>query len=338
VAIAAGFTGVYPTSSPGGWHLLGRAPAFRAFDPSSPEPFLLTPGRLVRFVPVETEPLVIQESIPLSPAEPSLRVLAAPACATVQDRGRHGRLGVGLPPSGPLDPETHARANLAAGNGPGAAAIEIPLGSLEVEALRRVVLSVDGEPPCTLEAGERLRVPTCGRAVRYLGVRGGVEVPAVLGARAALLSARLGGHAARPLRRGDTLAAGPDAGPSRPSAAPDDPPAVPELRFTPGPHLDRFAPGALDLLCGSGYRVSRLGDRVGVRLEGPPLPVLGGRLDRPVPMVRGCIEISTDGAPIVLGPDHPTTGGYPLVGTLTVASQTMLARLAPGREIRLKIA
>jgi allophanate hydrolase subunit 2 len=55
-------------------------------------------------------------------------------------------------------------------------------------------------------------------------------------------------------------------------------------------------------------------------------------------MVRGCIEISTDGAPIVLGPDHPTTGGYPLVGTLTVASQTMLARLAPGREIRLKIA
>jgi biotin-dependent carboxylase-like uncharacterized protein len=338
VAIAAGFTGVYPAASPGGWHLLGRAPTFRAFDPSASDPFLLTPGRLVQFVPVDAAPATIHEEMPVLSLEPALRVVAAPACATIQDRGRPGRLGVGLPPSGPLDPEAHARANRAAGNAPGAAAIEIPLGALEVEALRSIELSVDGEPPRRLAPGERLRVPACGRAVRYLGVRGGVEVPVVLGSRSTLLSARLGGFAGRPLRRGDTLAAGPDAGPPSPSPPLDDPPAMPELRLVPGPHLDRFAPGALDAFCRAIYRVSRLGDRVGVRLEGPPVEVRGGRLDRPAPMVRGCIEIATDGTPILLGPDHPTTGGYPVIATLTRASQTLLARLAPGHELRFALA
>jgi KipI family sensor histidine kinase inhibitor len=52
VAIAGGQTGIYPSESAGGWHILGRTAA-TLFDPRAAEPFLFRPGDTVRFVPVE---------------------------------------------------------------------------------------------------------------------------------------------------------------------------------------------------------------------------------------------------------------------------------------------
>jgi KipI family sensor histidine kinase inhibitor len=54
VAIAAGFTAIYPLDSPGGWHIIGRSPAV-LFDPGAAEPALLAPGDMVRFRPVAVE-------------------------------------------------------------------------------------------------------------------------------------------------------------------------------------------------------------------------------------------------------------------------------------------
>jgi allophanate hydrolase subunit 2 len=51
-------------------------------------------------------------------------------------------------------------------------------------------------------------------------------------------------------------------------------------------------------------------------------------------MIRGAIQITTDGTPIVLGPDHPVTGGYPVLAVLGRSSQAMLARLRPRRALR----
>jgi allophanate hydrolase subunit 2 len=51
-------------------------------------------------------------------------------------------------------------------------------------------------------------------------------------------------------------------------------------------------------------------------------------------MIRGAVEVTTDGTPIVLGPDHPTTGGYPVLAVLRPASQAALARRRPGAAIR----
>jgi allophanate hydrolase subunit 2 len=51
-------------------------------------------------------------------------------------------------------------------------------------------------------------------------------------------------------------------------------------------------------------------------------------------MIRGAVQITTDGTPIVLGPDHPVTGGYPVLAVLGRTSQAVLARLRPGRALR----
>jgi KipI family sensor histidine kinase inhibitor len=343
IGVAGAFTGIYPFASPGGWNLIARALGPPPFDPSREPPGRFAPGDRVRFIPSAPEPAAPPERGRAAGAGGSgaaLEVLAAPACATIQDAGRPGQLARGLPPSGPLDAETHAAANTAAGNPPGAAAIEIPLGSLDLRARGSVVLSVDGAPAVRLADGERLLVPALAtRAVRYLAVHGGIGVPMILGARATLLVARIGGTLGRPLRRGDVIDLAPpmEGGPRPRPTAPLDPSGrTRRLTVLPGPHLARFPAGAMDVLLGTSWRISRVGDRTGVRLEGGRIPRgPEGDLAAPVPMVRGAVEVVTDGTPIVLGPDHPTTGGYPVLAVLDRASQSLFARLSPGDEVGL---
>lgn len=58
VAIAAGQTGIYPSETPGGWHLIGRTPV-KPYDPARTQPFLFTAGDHVRFYSIE--PAVFHE-------------------------------------------------------------------------------------------------------------------------------------------------------------------------------------------------------------------------------------------------------------------------------------
>jgi KipI family sensor histidine kinase inhibitor len=358
VGIASSFTGIYPFTSPGGWHLIGRAVGAELFDPRRDPPALFLPGDRVRFeaataaatatatststataTSTSTSTSTATATATLSSGGRGLRVIAAPVGATIQDGGRPGQLRRGLPPSGALDAAALARANAAVGNAEGAAAIEIPLGSIEVEAEGAVAISIDGAPLTRLAAGERLTIPASRRAVRYLAVQGGVDVPIVLGARATLLVARLGGLQGRALRRRDFIPVGAEEGVEAASARPmADDPGSEVLAVDPGPHLSRFPEGALDALLATEWRVSRLGDRVGVRLEGGQIPRDRPDLALPVPMRRGAVQVSTDGTPIVLGPDHPATGGYPVLAILRRSAQEALARRRPGDAARFRLA
>lgn len=269
----------------------------------------------------------------------SFEILAAAPGTTIQDRGRPGRLSEAIPPSGPLDFVTHAAANLACGNEAGAAAIEIPLGRLRIRAHEAMLASIDGEMPVKLEAGDELEVSPSSSAVRYLAFAGGIDVPLVLGARATLLVARVGGLEGRALRAGDRLAL--QRSQPRPSELPPPswprpnlPEAPARIDVLPGPHLARLPKATLERLLETEWQISRLGDRVGVRLEGGRVPREGSDLSGPVPMVRGAVQIVTDGTPIVLGPDHPTTGGYPVALVLRRDAQAAFARLRPGATLR----
>jgi allophanate hydrolase subunit 2 len=205
-----------------------------------------------------------------------LRIEVAPPSTTVQDAGRNDWLHAGVPPSGPLDATAHAAANLAVGNEPRAAAIEIPLGTLHATPLDAIIVSIDGEPPMALAPGEPFVVPAHHRAVRYLAVAGGIAVPAVLGSRATLLLATMGGFHGRALRSGDVAPIA-----DRRQHAPDprqaaiaiptvlDPPDPAILRVSVGPQLGRMPPTALAELTGSTWLVSPRSDRVGVRSKDP---------------------------------------------------------------------
>jgi biotin-dependent carboxylase-like uncharacterized protein len=290
-----------------------------------------------------------------------IEVLDGGLATTVQDAGRPGyrRLGVAL--SGALDPIWLACANALAGNDADAAGLEMRLrgpqlrvggGRLRVALAGPVEASLrraDGRllaPPAwhsfTLDAGDTLEVGAVRGGVAYLAVAGGIGVPLQLGSRATHLRARLGGVDGRALHAGDRLAAtghdgAPEAAECAQSAFRHD--AAP-LRLLLGPQDDHFTPDALRALGNAEFVVSRDADRMGIRLDGPPLAHDAQAGDEIVSdgTAPGAIQVPPDGKPILLLADCQTVGGYPKIATVIRADLPRLAHLLPGDRLRFAIA
>jgi biotin-dependent carboxylase-like uncharacterized protein len=260
-----------------------------------------------------------------------IEVVRAAGLATVQDGGRPGHMHEGVPPGGALVRELLARANAAVRNPHDETAIEL-FGSISLRAHAPLVVASDEGQAVALATDQTWSTSSGGARVRYIAVRGGIDVPVVLGGRGTLLVAGFGGHQGRPLRAGDRLAVG--------GAAPcgDPPPAAPDLRSAVhvllGPDLERFDPRAVDLLLGSEFAIDARSDRIGTRLSGPALPRLDPDTGSSTPMLRGAIQVPASGLPIVLGPDHPTTGGYPVIAAIVRSSLGALAARPVGATVR----
>ena len=154
---------------------------------------------------------------------PSLIVIRPGMLTTVQDLGRWGRQGSGVPVAGPMDPYSHRLANRLVDNDEGAAALEITLIGPELQADGDVLCAVAGaafgpmvagrpvpmHEPFTLPAGARLRfgAPAAG-ARATLAVQGGLDVEAPFGSRSTSLISRIGPFGGRPLLQGDVLPIG----------------------------------------------------------------------------------------------------------------------------------
>ncbi|MBZ4422213.1 biotin-dependent carboxyltransferase family protein [Myxococcus sp. RHSTA-1-4] len=254
--------------------------------------------------------------------------------ATVQDAGRPGQMHHGVPTGGPLVPELLALANRAVGNAWGTAALEA-FGRLELRVRGRGArVSVDGRAFAVAE-GEAFTVPAPeNTSVRYVAVDGGLAVPEVLGGHGTLLVARLGGHEGRALRPGDTVPLGEGGGTPEMLEPGDALDVAAPIRVMLGPDAERFDPATVSTLLTGAFTVSPASDRVGMRLKGPTLTHGDEGAGTSRPMVRGVMQVTLSGEPIVLGPDHPTTGGYPLIAAVIRADWGRLCARRPGAPVR----
>ncbi|HKG42827.1 MAG TPA: biotin-dependent carboxyltransferase family protein [Gaiellaceae bacterium] len=269
-----------------------------------------------------------------------IEVLASGPLTTVQDRGRPGWAHVGVPPSGAVDPIALAHGNRLVGNDTVAAALEATLIGPRLRFDAEALVALTGATyrgPFVVRAGEVLEVGACRHGVRaYVTVRGGIEVEPVLGSRSADLLSRLGPP---PLQDGDVLSIGaePD---GEPDADLDPPPALPVepvLRVLPGPRDDWFDPGALEALVAGPWQVSLSSNRIGVRLEGPPLARAGEKELLSEGLVAGALQVPPSGQPILLLNDHPTTGGYPVLGVVLEDDLPLAGQLRPGQRLRFAV-
>ena len=106
----------------------------------------------------------------------------------------------------------------------------------------------------------------------------------------------------------------------------------------PGPRGDWFDEGALDLLLATAWTVTPQSDRIGVRLDGPALARRAGLGELPSePVVTGALQVPPDGRPVLLGPDRPTTGGYPVIGVVVDNDLDRAAQLRPGDRVRFRL-
>ncbi len=362
LALAGGFAAVYPRSSPGGWHLVGRT-AERMFDPDRPPFSRLHPGDRVRLRRVPAVPSVADDAArgPLrSVGEARWVVVEAGLQTTVQDAGRRGVAHLGVPSAGPADERALALANLLVGNPTGAPALEVTVRGPRLRCLApcHVALvgrgDLGGEPPTLLldgrpvpaatvvpvYAGQHLEVTSSGSGLRaYLAMDGGFAAHPVLESHAMDLFSGLGSG---PLQAGDELSRWGAPGRLRshlvargPSGDRD---GVHTLRVLTGPHAEWFDDGALDALAGQRHRVEDGSDRTGVRLrpERAPIPRRPRELDSQG-MLRGAVQVPVDGCPVILGPDHATLGGYPVLAVVISADLWRLGQCRPGDVVEFAV-
>ncbi len=265
-------------------------------------------------------------------------VLAAGPLTTVQDRGRPGWGHLGVPPSGAADPQALALGNRLVGNDAGTAALEATLAGPRLRFRTAALVAITGaeteasNKPFEVRAGEVLELGRFLNGVRaYVSVRGGIDVEPVLGSRSTDLLSGLGPPQ---LREGDVLQIGPE-----PAAKPEDVdpppplPAEPILRLLPGPRDDWFAANAL----AGTWRVSPSSNRVGVRLEGPPIERIRHEELLSEGVVTGALQVPPSGQPILLLNDHPTTGGYPVLGVVHTDDLPLAGQLRPRQRLSFAI-
>jgi KipI family sensor histidine kinase inhibitor len=345
LAVAGSMAALYPDATPGGWWLLGRTDVV-LFDQNATTPALLQPGDTVSFIqaasPNQRVPAVRP---PVRRAEGTLEVVATPPWITVVDHPRSGVAGMGIPASGPFDPERAALVRRLVGTSDGS--LEVTGIGLELRAHAPctvaavdLVITVDGRTvppnqPLGLGAGQALRVEGLGRGHRgYLAMTGGPGGPEILGSRGTDVLSRVGPG---PLEVGDRLVAttATAALPAQAVMSTDGPVSV--LRVTEGPHVHALPEGVAQLANWHAV-VGDASSKVGIRLMSGVAPLISHRgAITSIPVVTGAVQCPPDGTAIVLGPDHATVGGYPVVAVVIDADLPILGRLCPGDEVRVAV-
>ena len=274
---------------------------------------------------------------------------------TVQDLGRPGAIASGVPPAGAMDRFAHAAANLLVGNDRSHATLECTLSGPGLLALRSCLVAVTGAdlgaevngraaPMWTgifLAAGGRLSFAGRRSGMRaYVAVSGGFDGERWLGSRSTYLLVSRGGIQGRALKAGDELHAVADLSTPMVAGRQLAPAMLPDyanhtLAVIAGPHLKRLDATSRKALFGEAFKVTVQADRMGYRLDGPPLVLTGDEL-LSYGLAAGAIQVVNSGQAILLMADHQTAGGYAVVATVVSASLPVAAQLGPGDEFRFR--
>ena len=287
----------------------------------------------------------------------SVHVLKPGLLSSLQDVGRPGYATLGVGRAGAMDGPAWQLANALVGNRHGEAAIECTLLGPTLRFEQPAVIALGGAAitapvggvaipmwtRCALPAGSVLQLGGIAVGCRaYLAVRGGFDVPLLLGSRGSDLHARLG----RALRAGDTLPLGDGATP--PMRIGDDAIRVLHWSLDPQPwfdfgqrpltllrgsHFDRLDAGSQQRLYHGRFVLSKDSNRTASRLDGHTL-----RLEAPLELISeaalpGTLQLPPSGQPIALLAEAPVTGGYPRIGQIAAVDLPQLAQRRPGDTV-----
>jgi biotin-dependent carboxylase-like uncharacterized protein len=285
----------------------------------------------------------------------SIIIENAGALTTVQDLGRHGYMGLGFPPCGALDEQSFRLANALAGNEANAAALEMTLLGVTARFTAPGIIALTGadfgatlnaaplalNTPVPVNAGDRL---ACGMATQglrgSLAIAGGIDVPLVMGSRSTHLKCGIGGFEGRKLASGDELAIGGQRGAADSTVQEITQPisrSNPQIiRAIAGPEEDLFSGEALAQFFSAEFTLSPQCDRMGIRLDGEPIPAKSGTDIISTGIAAGSVQVPSSGLPIILLADRQTVGGYAKIATVIRADLPLLAQMRPGDKLQFR--
>lgn len=272
-----------------------------------------------------------------------IEVLQPGVFTTFQDLGRHGFEAQGVPTSGAFDPFLACVANRLVGNSLSATLLEFALVGPTLKIHSEVSLAIvshsslyllNGTPVpqrCAFRAGagSELRFVNMEGWFGYIAIGGGFQSDKVLGSASVYLPGRIGtriekGITLRNERETNALYSISDESLQSDAASR----AVPIL---PALHTEYFSTIEREKIEKNEFKILTQSNRMGIRLEGPAIEP--PNLRRSAPTTVGTLQLPTSGQPILLGPDGPTTGGYPQMAVVARSAWTQIAAKRPGSSI-----
>ncbi|MGQ9506230.1 MAG: biotin-dependent carboxyltransferase family protein [Candidatus Bathycorpusculaceae bacterium] len=280
------------------------------------------------------------------------QVLKPGLFTTVQDLGRYGYLKYGVPISGAMDTSALIAANLLVENNPNDACLEITLIGPELKALTKTYVAItggDAEPKINCESvpmwqtlqvkeGDIISFGKMKSGCRaYLSIRGGINTPLVLGSRSTYVRGGFGGINGRQLRSGDVIEGFATSPLKTRYLMPKE--LIPKyngkftVRVVLGPQADMFNENGIKTFLSNLYKVTSEADRMGYRLEGPPIEHKGKADIVSDALLPGAIQVPKNGKPILIMRDAQTTGGYPKIAVAITPDISLLGQAKPNDTI-----
>ena len=294
----------------------------------------------------------------------SVKVLHPGMLTTIQDIGRFGSQKYGVIASGAMDTYSLRIGNLLVGNKEKEAGLEVTLFGTTLQFEKDAFIAITGGDlqatidgvkaplwcPISIKKHSILKFQSAIKGSRaYVTFAGGVQVPEVMGSKSTYLRANIGGLEGRALQKGDVFSI---ADLSRETMdAINQTEDVKwsvnynelihfnkhqEIRVIRGTEFDRFKSESQKTFFEEPFTLTVQSDRMGYRLEGPPISIMDSFELLSEGVTFGTVQIPSSGQPIILMADRQTTGGYPKIAQVITADLPTLAQLQPTSTIQFK--
>ena len=285
------------------------------------------------------------------------KVLRPGINSTFQDLGRFGLQHLGIVASGCMDQLTFCTSNKLVGNKISEGALEFayqgPLiehvgetalvaisGKVNFNIIKKNNEIIKGKPneSFLISNGEKIDIlSTINSVYGYFSIFGGFKIEEVKGSVSTLVKAKIGPNSGDKLKVGDKIFFNKSHQEDKTNKIQFDFDKDNIIRVMKGLQIHYFSKKSQEDFFSKEYKVTKLTDRMGMRLEGQKLENTVNKNIKSEGITKGSIQVPGDGQPIILLSDHPTIGGYPKIANVITADYDKLVQKIPGTTIKFKL-
>ena len=283
------------------------------------------------------------------------KVLRAGINTTFQDLGRKNLYHIGIPFSGAMDKRNFLIANKLVGNDYNLPVIEFAYQGPQLKYFGdRINISITGDvkfilkkkkdvidgicyKTFTLENEDEIDILSTNKSVYgYLAISGEVDVKYQWSSCSTNTKANIGANDGKKLELNQKINISKINENLNHKSLKYINTKIEKIRVLKATNFDFFSQKGKDTFFEKDFKVSKLSDRMGMRLEGPKIENVVDTNIKSEGLIKGVIQVPADGNPIIMLSDHGTIGGYPKIGVVISADYDKLVQLPPGSKIRFK--
>ena len=282
-------------------------------------------------------------------------VLRAGINTTFQDLGRKNLYHIGIPFSGVMDNRNFLIANKLVGNKFNSPVIEFAYQGPHLKYFgNKINISITGDvnfvlkkkkevidgicyKSFSLENGDELDIRSTNKSVYgYLAISGELDIKYQWSSCSTNTKANIGANGGKKLELNQKINISSINENLNHKSLKYINTKIQNIRILKGTNFDYFSEKGKDTFLNKEFTVSKLSDRMGMRLEGAHIENIVDTNIKSEGLIKGVIQVPADGNPIIMLSDHGTIGGYPKIGVVISADYDRLVQLAPGSKIKFK--